>query len=286
MAVRNDRVCVSRYYPEDHIKPNRMYIVRYCNSLFIANGNIYMTHISDDGNNNRKETNLCCTIHNFKKWGSTDNLKRFISLKGKREVKTITDLMDAVLECGYSRQLDYFEYMEAENNLLAENSDYKHSIKDLTFHRYEDFTNGFQKLESPRYGLQTGRFNDTEMHFCLDLGIGGIRRDLPECILKEIEHEANRLLEVNFVKPEDVEKVQFTCYAKVKLSHNVKKTGEHVFYRSYSVHIEIDKTSDYYNDFELDNMDIKFLKHADFCLCDRIGTEKPFDEFIRDEIFH
>ncbi len=145
---------------------------------------------------------------------------------------------------------------------------------------------GFEKLESPRYGLPIGKFNDTNMNFLLDLGIGGIRKDLPECMLKEIESETNELLEANMIKLEDVKKVKFTCYAKIQLSHNVKKTGEHVFYRSYSIHIEINKISDYYNDFELDNVDMKFLKHADFCLCDRDGLEKPFDEFIRDEIFH
>lgn len=57
------------------------------------------------------------------------------------------------------------------------------------------------------------------------------------------------------------------------------------FNRSYSIHIEIDKIGEYYNDFDLDNLDMKFLKHADFCLCDISGTENPFDEFIRDEIF-
>lgn len=91
---------------------------------------------------------------------------------------------------------------------------------------------------------------------------------------------------MNFVKLENIKEVRFTCYAKIELSHTVNnKTGNHYFYRSYSIHIEIDKISDYYNDFDLDNVDIKFLKHADFCLCDRSWTEKPFDEFIRDEIF-
>lgn len=37
---KNDRVCLSRYYPIDYIKENRIYIVRYYNSLFIADGNI------------------------------------------------------------------------------------------------------------------------------------------------------------------------------------------------------------------------------------------------------
>lgn len=40
-----------------------------------------------------------------------------------------------------------------------------------------------------------------------------------------------------------------------------------------------------YNDFNLDNLDMKFLKHADFYLCDIPELEKPFDIFIRDEIF-
>ncbi len=184
------------------------------------------------------------------------------------------------------RKLDYFEYKDIEKESLLENSDYKYSINDLTFHRYEDFTNGFQKLESPRYGLQIGKFIDTEMHFCLDLGICGIRKDLPECILNEIEYEVNRLLEVNFVKPEDAKKVKFTCYAKVHLSHNVKKTGEHVFYRSYSIHIGIDKTSDYYNAFDLDDMDIKFLKYADLYLYEIPEEHKKFDEFIKNEMFN
>lgn len=64
---KSDRVCVSRYYPIDHIKPNRMYIVRYCNSLFIANGNIYI-HIGED------DKQYCCTINNFKKWGGIEKL--------------------------------------------------------------------------------------------------------------------------------------------------------------------------------------------------------------------
>ena len=282
MMIRTrDRVCVSRYYPIDHIKPNRMYIVRYCNSLFIANGNIYVQTRKDDD-----EKYYCCTIQNFRKWGGIENLKRFVSRKGKKEVKTIADLMDAVIECGYSREVNFFEYRDIENDSLLENSDYKYSINNLVFHECEKMYKGFEKLDSPRYGFQIGKFNDTYMNFCLDLGIGGIRKDLPECILKEIEREANELLEVNFVKPEDIKKTRFTCYTKVQLSHNVKKTGEHVFYRSYSIHIEIDKISEYYNDFELDSVDMKFLKHADFCLCDRSWTEKPFDEFIRDEIFH
>ena len=284
MAVGNDRVCVSRYYPVDHIKPNRLYIVHYNTALFIANGNIYMSHSYDDENKNWKEIQFCCTIHNFKKWGGIENLKRFVTLKGKKEVKTIADLMDAVM--WIRRKLDYFEYKDIEKESLLENSDYKYSINDLTFHRYEDFTNGFQKLESPRYGLQIGKFIDTEMHFCLDLGICGIRKDLPECILNEIEYEVNRLLEVNFVKPEDAKKVKFTCYAKVHLSHNVKKTGEHVFYRSYSIHIGIDKTSDYYNAFDLDDMDIKFLKYADLYLYEIPEEHKKFDEFIKNEMFN
>lgn len=278
---KSDRVCVSRYYPVDHIKPNRMYIVRYCNSLFIANGNIYVKIRKDDD-----DKQYCCTINNFKKWGGIENLKRFVSLKGKKEVKTIADLMDAVIECGYSRELDYFEYRDIENDSLLENSDYKYSIDELFFYANEKLHRGFEKLESPRYGLQIGKYYDTEINFYLDLGIGGIRKDLPDCILKEIERETNELLEVNFVRLEDIKKTKFICYAKVKLSHTVdNKTGNHYFYRSYSIHIEIDKISDYYSDFDLDSVDMKFLKHADFCLCDRSWTEKPFDEFIRNEIF-
>lgn len=159
-------------------------------------------------------------------------------------------------------------------------------IDDLKFYANEKLYRGFEKLESPRYGLQIGKFNDTEINFYLDLGMNGIRKDLPVCILKEIEREANGLLEANFVKAEDVKKIRFICYTKVKFSHTVSyKTGSHYFYRSYSIHIEIDKISDYYNDFDLDNVDMKFLKHADFCLCDRSWTEKPFDEFIRNELF-
>lgn len=165
MERKNDRVCVSRYYSVDKIKPNRMYIVQYNYSMFIANGNIYVHHQYNDKNNNWKGKHYYCTIHNFKKWGGIENLKRFVSLKGKKEMKTIMDLMDAVMECGYSRKLNCFEYRDIEEDSLLENSDY-------------------------------------------------------------------------------------------------------------------------YNDFGLDNVDMKFLKHADFCLCDRDGLEKSFDEFIRDEIFH
>lgn len=200
--------------------------------------------------------------------------------------------MDAVIECRYSRELDYFDFMDIEKDSLLENSDYKYDIDNLVFHPKEEFYRGFEKLESPRYGLQIGKFNDTEMNFCLDLGIGGIRKDLPERVLKEIEREANRLLEANIVNPKDIKKVKFTCYAKVQLCHyidykqkNIHKDGYHVFHRSYSIHIEIDKINDYYNDFELDNVDMKFLTHADFC-CHERTVEKPFDDFIRDEIFH
>ena len=283
---KNDRVCVSRYYPVDHIKANRMYIVQYDYSMFIANGNIYVSHSYNDENNKRQETHICCTIHNFKKWGGIENLKRFVSLKGKKEMKTIIDLMDAVLECGYGREMSYFEYVEMMNDFLLENSDYKYNVKDLGFCANDNLYNGFEKLESPRYGLQIGKFNDNQMNFCLDLCIGGIREDLPECILKEIEHETNRLLEANIIEHEYVKKIKFTCYAKVQLHHNMRKDGKHVFYRSYSIHIEIDKIGEYYNDFDLDNLDMKFLKHADFCLCDRSWTEKPFDEFIRNEMFN
>ena len=281
---KNDRVCVSRYYPIGHIKANRMYIVQY-DSIFIANGNIYVNHFYNDEDNKRQEKYICCTIHNLKKWGSIENLKRLMSLKGKKEMKTIIDLMDAVLECGYGRELGYFEYVEIMKDVLLENSDYKYSINDLAFHASDNLYHGFEKLESPRYGLQIGKFNDTDMNFCLDLGIDGIRKDLPECVLKEIEHETNGLLEANIIKHEDVKKVKFTCHAKVQLHHSMRKDGRHIFYRSYSIHIEIDKIGEYYNDLDLDNLDTKFLKHADFCLCDRSWTEKPFDEFIRDEIF-
>ena len=288
---KNDRVCVSRYYPIEKVKANRLYIVRYCNSLFIANGNIYI-HI---GGGDDKQ--YCCTINNFKKWGGIENLKRLISLKGKKEVKTISDLMDAVIGCGYSRELNFFEYMDIEKDSLLENSDYKYDVMELTFHTNENLHNGFKKLESPRYGLQIGKFNDTQMNFCLDLGIGGIRKDLPECVLKEIERETNELLEANIINHEDIKKAKFTCYAKVQLDHNYHfdktiKNGKpqnnnyHVFYRRYSIHIEIDKIGNYYDDFDLDDLDMKFLKHADFYLCDRSCTEKPFDEFIKNEIFH
>ena len=259
--------------------------------MFIAKGNIYAHHSYHDENNDWKEIHICCTIHNFKKWGGIENLKRFVSLRGKKEVNTIIDLIDAVMECGYSRELRCSEYVETMKDFLLENSDYKYGVIDLTFLASENLYNGFVKLESPRYGLQIGKFNDTQMNFCLDLGMGGIRKDLPECVLKEIEHEANRLLEANIVNPEDVKKVKFTCYAKVQLHHNyhhdgtLQRKNHHIFYRSYSIHIEIDKIGDYYKDFDLDNIDMKFLKHADFCLCDIDGLEKPFDEFIRDEIF-
>lgn len=263
-----------------------MYIVQYDYSMFIANGNIYIHHSYNDEDNDLQETFICCTIHNFKKWGGIENIKRFVSLKGRKEMKTIIDLMDAVLECGYSRELDYFEYRDIKDDSLIENSDYKYSINDLVFCSCENLYYGFEKLESPRYGLRIGKFNDTQMIFCLDLGIGGIRKDLPECILEEIEREANRLLEANIIKQEDIKKVKFTCYAKVQLHHAYNyKNRKHGFYRSYSIHIEIDKISNYYNDFDLDKLDMEFLKHADFCLCDLSGTEKPFDEFIRNEIF-
>lgn len=281
MARKNDRVCVPGDYPVERIKANRMYIVRYCNSLFIANGKIYVNIRKDDDD----EKFYCCTIHNFKKWGGIENLKRFVSLKGRKEVKTIADLMDAVIECGYSRELDYFEYMDIENDSLLENSDYKYSIDDCGFCECKNLVNGFS-MNMTGFRESGGEiFHDGHINFCLDLSNrkGGIRKDLPECVLKEIEHEANRLLEANIVNPNDVKKVKFTCYAKVQLYHSMRKDGRHIFYRSYSIHIEIDKIGEYYND--LDNVDMKFLKHAKFCLCDISGTEKPFDEFIRDEIF-
>lgn len=302
MERKNDRVCVSRYYPVDHIKANRMYIVQYDYSMFIANGNIYVSHSYNDENNKRQETYICCTIHNFKKWGGIENLKRFVSLKGKKEMKTIIDLMDAVLECGYSREVDFFEYMDIENDSLLENSDYKYSVCDLRFGMCKelDESDGFKKKEYTKVGLQgrLEKFNiRNELEFCLDLGRGGIRKDLPECVLKEIEHEVNRLLEVNFIKEEDIKKIKFTCYAKIQLSHyfhhdNTIKCGKlqgnnhHVFYRHYSIHIEIEEISDYYNEFDLDDKDIEKIKYSHFCLCDIEGLEKPFDEFIRDEIFN
>ena len=283
---KNDRVCVPRYYPAECIKANRMYIIQYDYSLFVANGNIYVHHSYYNENKERKESYICCAIHKFKKWGGIESLKRFISMRGKKEVKTIIDLIEAVMECGYSRKLKYSEYVETMKDSLLENSDYKYGVIDLPFHANESMYNGFEKLESPRYGLQIGKFNDTQMNFCIDLGIGGIRKDLPECILKEIEREVNGLLEANFVEPEDIGQVVFTCYANACFNHSRHiKSGNHYFYRSYSIHIEIDKISDYYSDFDLDSVDMKFLKHADFCLCDRSWTEKPFDEFIKNEIF-
>lgn len=281
---KNDRVCVPRYYPINHIKPNRMYIVRYCNSLFIANGNIYMqTRKYDD------EKCYCCTIRNFKKWGSVENLKKFVSLKGKKKAKTIADLMDAVIECGYNRELDYFEYRDIENDCLIENSDYRYSINKLVFQDYPEFNRGFS-MNGTGFRESEGRiFHDGDMNFSLDLSDmnGGIRKDLPECILKEIKCEANKLLEANLVKSENIGQAVFACYANARFNHcRCAKNRNHYFYRSYSIHIEINKISDYYNDFDLDSMDMKFLKHADFCLCDRSWTEKPFDEFIKNEIFH
>lgn len=283
MAMKNDRVCVSRYYPIANIKPNRMYIVRYCNSLFIANGKIYLHVRKED-----EDKYYCITILNFKKWGGIENLKNFAFLKGKKKEKTISDLMNAVLKCGYKRELDFLEFMEIEEDCLLENSDYKYSIDDLVFRDCENLYNGFEKMELSGYGLQIGKCNDTQIHFCLDLSVGGIRKDLPKCLLKEIEHEANRLLEVNFVKPEEIKKVNFTCYTKVQLNHYInRKDGKHIFYRNYSIHIEINRISNYYDDFSLDNVDNKFLKHADFYLCDKTSEmEKAFDKFIRNEIFH
>lgn len=280
---KSDRVCVSRYYPIYHIKPNRMYIVRYCNSLFIANGNIYV-HIRKDDDDKQ----YCCTTHNFKKWGGIENLKRFVALKGKREVKTIADLMDAVIECGYSRELDYFEYRDIENDSLLENSDYKYGINKFAFQDYPEFNRGFSMNRTGVRESEGRILHDGDINFGLDLSDmnGGIRKDLPECILKEIEREVNGLLEANFVEPEDIGQVVFTCYANACFNHSRHiKSGNHYFYRSYSIHIEIDRISEYYNDFDLDSVDMKFLKHADFCLCDRSWTEKPFDEFIRNEIF-
>lgn len=287
MARKNDRVCVSRYYPIDRIKANRMYIVRYSSVLFIANGNIYVQVRKDND-----EKCYCCTIHNFRKWGGMESFKRYIFLKGKKKVKTVSNLIDAILECGYSRELNYFEFMKIEEDSLLENSDYKYSVDDFVFRRHKDFNYGFY-MNGTGFREDGGRvFHDGDINFSLDLGIGGLRKDLPECVLEEIKRETNRLLEVNFVKPEDIKNVKFTCYAKIVLNHsinfkqkNIHKDGYHIFYRSYSIHIEIDKISSYYNDFDLDNVDMKFLKHADFYLCDRSWTEKPFDEFIRKEIF-
>lgn len=121
-------------------------------------------------------------------------------------------------------------------------------------------------------------FHDGDINFSLDLSDmnGGIRKDLPECILKEIEREVNRLLETNFVKSENIGQTIFTCHANACFSHSRhKRVGNIIFYRSYSIHIEMNKISEYYNDFDLD---MKFLKYADFCVCDRSWTEKPFDD--------
>ena len=79
---------------------------------------LYVSYSYNDEKNNWKETYFCCTIQNFKKWGGIENLKRFVSLKGKKEMKTIIDLMDAVMECGYSRKLDYIEYRDVKNDFL------------------------------------------------------------------------------------------------------------------------------------------------------------------------
>lgn len=63
---KNSSVCVSRFYPIDYIKPNRLYIIQYNYSMFIANGNIYVNHSYNDKDNDWKETYICCTVHNFK----------------------------------------------------------------------------------------------------------------------------------------------------------------------------------------------------------------------------
>lgn len=121
--------------------------------------------------------------------------------------------------------------MDIENDSLLENSDYKYSIDDFGFCECKNLVNGFS-MNMTGFRESGGEiFHDGHINFSLDLSNrkGGIRKDLPECALKEIEYEANRLLEANIVNPDDVKEVEFTCYAKVQLYHSMRKDGRNIF---------------------------------------------------------
>ena len=279
MGVKDDRIMVTRDFPLQYMKANRLYILGYSNTIFIGNGNIYVKFVKYPDKS--EESMLCCSIHNLKKWGGIERLKRFVSLKGKKErVKTIQDLIDAVMECGYKREIDCSEYYEIQKETLLQNSDYKYKLDKLCFHNKEEFRNRFETIKPDLY---------RDIDFRLDLVFNGkCKQDLSQCIRDRIEHEANQLLEKNFIKPEDINKVKFCCYVEVRMSHSWDyENGNHVFYRYYKFLVGIDKINEYYNNAcsSLSEKDVRCLSCETFHLSDYCELRQAFDEYMKNIIF-
>lgn len=220
---------------------------------FIVNGNIYCEfNILDE-----KDIYVCCSLAKLKRFLVSSNIKSIFLHRKKEELETIEDLYIAVVNCGFTRKIDWEEYEEARRNLK---SDFSKRWK------FDDFNLRAQALKESHHPgdalIQGSRFGTD---IILDMVSNRRMQPVPECLKEEITYWINNMLEEDCI---DITEVRFLLHAKIQF----EVVGS--LYRSYQVEIIM-----------VDKDGIK-IKTKDFCLCDcSREMEQAMEEYFKNELF-
>ena len=258
---------VSPDYLLSNIKANIMYISHPFNpykksingdsTFFIMNGNIYCAFRNFD-TSKCDETYMCCSIIKLRKFLSTTNIKNFILYRRKEQLETIEDLYNAVINCGFTRIIDFWEYREAVKDLK---SDFGKRYK------FDDFTFVSKPLSfTSRPGDILLQASTYIMKMVIDMISNRRKQAIPECLKEEISYEMNNMLEENAI---DITDVQFLLHGIIKF----EVIG--TLFKKYQLEIVM-----------MDNSGEVELNNKNIYLCDCSNEmEMAVEEYFRNELF-
>lgn len=252
---------VSPDYLLEHVKPNVFYRTyfeidgeeRY-GYFFILNGNLYYEFPND----HKHEDYVCCSIMKLKRFITKENIRQFIFKHNKREqLETVNDLCVMVMQCGYKREIDFYEYYEAENNLKSDFS------KRCKFEDFNFVSKALNPADHPGDALITKSMWGSTI--TLDMVSDERNQPVPDCIKEDICYFANNILEENMI---DVKNACFLLHAKI----DFRVIG--TLYKDYQVYIiMIDE-------------DGEKLHEERFFLCDcEHYKEDVMEEYFKNELF-
>ena len=248
-------------YPLESVKPNTFYILalneeerRYYH-FFILNGNIYFKIIVY-GKKDTKDY-YCCSIEKLKRFIIKSNISQFFKREKKKELETVDDLRIMLMECGYKREIDFYEIYEAEENLKSDFS---------KWHKYDDF-HFISKTLNPNAHPGDAQMGTTPFGatITLDMISGRRKQKVPDCIKEEIIYWTNTMLDEKLA---DIEDVRFLLHAEIAF----ETVGS--LFKSYKVNIVM-----------VDKKGCQLHKSR-FCLCDcEKEQERAMEEYFKNELF-